>query len=156
MSQTYEEILAGERVIRSAPGVRHEAICERLHQRVNASLGSAAVRKLLPCRSIVPLSSGSWIRPDLTLVESATGNIWLVAEVISAGDHAPDTVAKKMVYEEVNVPCLWIIDPRYNNVEIYAGSPYGLALRTILYEKEILRDDRWPEFELSVAELFGL
>ena len=52
------------------------------------------------------------------------------------------------------MPCLWIIDPRYNNVDLrwqpLASPP------AILYEKEILRDDRWPEFELSVAELFGL
>ena len=26
---------------------------------------------------------------------------------------------KKQIYEDLNLPRLWMIDPRYNNVEVY-------------------------------------
>ena len=96
------------------------------------------------------------IRPDLALVTVATGKFWLAAEIINSEDHRPDTVLKKSIYEDFNVPRLWVIDPRYDNIETYHGTPYGLALRGILAARESLREPLLPEFELVVAELFAV
>ena len=78
----------------------------------------------------------------------------LAAEIVSSDDHRPDTVLKKQLYEEAKLPRLWIIDPRYDNVEIYHGTEYGLALKGILAGREVLTEKLLPEFELAVAELF--
>ncbi|MCL5097451.1 MAG: Uma2 family endonuclease [Candidatus Omnitrophica bacterium] len=155
MSQSYEEIIRGERLLRNAPNDRHEAICLRLHELMAGCLRQMSATKLLAPRSIVELTAGTFVRPDLALVTSATGKLWLVAEIISSEDHHTDTVLKKMIYEELNLPRLWMVDPRYNNVEVYHGTTYGLALKTILAGREILTEGLLPEFQLSMANLFG-
>ena len=156
MSQAYEEIFEGETLLRSAPGLRHEKICARLHDRIAERLASNAVSRLLSPRSIVQLSPGTLVRPDLAMVTVATGKLWLAVEIIDSEDHHPDTVLKKSVYEDCNVPRLWMVDPRYDNVETYHGTSYGLALREILAGRERLKESLLPQFDLTVAELFAV
>ncbi len=155
MSGPYEEIVEGETLLRMPPGARHELICSRLHDGVAASLTGVATARVLERRSVVQISAGTLIRPDLALVTTATGKLWLAAEVISSDDHRIDTVTKKQVYEQANIPRLWMVDPRYDNVEIYHSSQYGLMLKGILASKEILAEPLLPAFRVTMAELFG-
>jgi Uma2 family endonuclease len=155
MSLPYEEIVDGETLLRSPPGPRHERICARLHIRMAQGLARHAAARLLSPRSIVQLSPGTMIRPDLALVTIATGKLWLAVEIINSEDHRPDTVLKKSIYEDFNVARLWVIDPRYDNVEMYHGTSYGLALRGILAGKERLIEALLPDFDMAVADLFA-
>ena len=155
MSQTYAEILNGAPLARRAPGDRHEQICRRLHQWVKASVANFAGTRLLPPRTQVRLTSRNMVCPDLALVAAATGKMWLAAEIVSSDDHQPDTVIKKQIYEEVKLPRLWMIDPRYDNVEVYHSSQYGLVLKSILAGGELLTEKLLPEFQLTVTELFA-
>jgi len=154
MSDPYEEIVDGETYLRMPPGARHEIICSRLHDLVAAATSAVSTTRLLERRSVVQLSSGTMVRPDLTLVTVATGKIWLAAEIINSDDHRPDTVMKKQIYEDLNIPRLWMIDPRYDNVEIYHGSQYGLMLKGILAGKEILKEQLLPSLQVTITELF--
>jgi Uma2 family endonuclease len=155
MSQLYEEIVHGETLMRSPPGPRHEKICAKLQARLAESLVNNSVARLLAPRSIVQLAPGTMLRPDLALVTAATGKLWLAVEVINSEDHQPDTVLKKTIYEDFNLARLWMVDPRYDNVETYHGMPYGLALRGILAGKERLVEPLLPGFDVTVAELFS-
>jgi len=155
MSLPYEEIVHGETLLRSPPGPRHEKICGLLHARMAVGLAANSAARLLSPRSIVQLSPGTMIRPDLALVTAATGKLWMAVEIISSEDHRPDTVLKKSIYEDFNVARLWMVDPRYDNVEMYHGTSYGLALRGILAGKERLVEALLPGFDMAVAELFS-
>jgi Uma2 family endonuclease len=154
MSEPYEEILEGEAFLRPPPGLRHEEICRRLHDRITASMMDSSVARLLPVRSLVQVSRDVELRPDLALVTAATNKLWLVAEVVSSGDHHPDTVIKKAIYEQMNLPRLWMVDPRYDNVEVYHGSQYGMVLKGILAFKEVLNEPLLPAFQYTIADLF--
>lgn len=154
MSQSYEEVIEGTKLKRAAPGVRHELICSRLHKCVQASVANFAGTKLLSPRTEVQLSAYTKVCPDLALVTAANGKLWLAAEIVSSDDHRTDTVIKKQIYEEAKLPRLWMIDPRYDNVEIYHTSEYGMILKAMLAGREILSEKLLPEFELSVEELF--
>ena len=156
MSQSYEEIFEGETIQRLAPGTRHELICQRLHDCVHASVANFAGSRLLARRSQVKLSPHVTVCPDLSLVAAATGKLWLAAEIVSSDDHRMDTVVKKQVYEDLKLPRLWMIDPRYDNVEIYHGSEYGLRLMGILAGREVLTEKLLPEFQMTVADLFAV
>src|SRR5258708_6833665 len=156
MIEPYEEVLEGETHLRLPPGARHEEICRRLHERIAASLSGVTVAKLLPPRTLIKLQRGTQIRPDLALVTAATDKLWLVAEVVNSGDHNPDTVLKKTVYEEINLPRLWMVDPRYDNVEVYHGGQYGLALKQILAFREVLTESLLPQFQYVIADLFKM
>jgi Uma2 family endonuclease len=155
MSSPYKEILDGKTILRAAPGPRHELICGRLHSAVHASVANLASTRLLAPRSEVKLPSGEIVCPDLALVTQATGKLWLAVEIVNSEDHRPDTVIKKQIYEEIKLPRLWMVDPRYDNVETYQGSEYGLILKAILAGRESLAEKLIPEFHMGVAELFA-
>jgi len=154
MSTPYEEILDGDNVLRLAPGERHELICSRLHAVVHASVANSTSTRLLPPRTQVQLSADSAVCPDLALITVATGKLWLAAEIINSEDHRADTVVKKQMYEDVKLSRLWMTDPRYDNLEVYHGSEYGLILKEMLAGREVLTEALLPEFQLTVAELF--
>jgi len=154
MSGAYQEILAGAVVTRNPPGIRHELICKRLHHCVRAGVGNLATIHLLPPRSEIHLAANTKVCPDLALTAAATGKLWLAAEVISSEDHRPDTVVKKEIYEELKLPRLWMIDPRYDNVEVYHGTQYGLVLKWMLAGRDVLSEALLPEFALVISELF--
>jgi Uma2 family endonuclease len=155
MSDPYEEIVNGERLLRLPPRPRHEDILVRLHKRVAGATTGLATARLLGARTRIELSSGNAFRPDLAIVTAATDKLWLVAEVISSDDHHADTVDKKSVYEEIKLPRLWMVDPRYDNVEIYHGTPYGLSLKRVLAGRELLTEALLPGFHYAIHELFA-
>lgn len=155
MSAGYTEFIEGFPTDRRAPGVRHEEVCCRLHAAVAVALGGMTICKLLAVRDEVTLDDGSRIRPDLAVVTVATGKAFIVAEVIQAGDHSNDTVVKKQLFESARVPRLWMVDPRYDNVEVYHGTPDGLILRSILAGREELTDPLLPQLRCVVDRLFG-
>jgi Uma2 family endonuclease len=154
MSQSYEELIEGTKLTRAAPGKRHELICSRLHNCVHASVANFAGTRSLSPRTEVQLSAQTKVCPDLALVTAANGKLWLAAEIVSSDDHRTDTVIKKQIYEEAKLPRLWMIDPRYDNVEIYHSSEYGMILKAMLAGREVLSERLLPEFELRIDELF--
>jgi Uma2 family endonuclease len=142
-------------LLRRPPGARHERICGRLHELIAAAIVEVTTTRLLEPRSVVQISHGTSLRPDLALVTAATGKLWLAAEVISSDDHRADTVLKKQIYEEANIPRLWMVDPRYDNVEVYHTSQYGLMLKGILATREVLSEQLMPAFQVTMSELFA-
>jgi Uma2 family endonuclease len=155
VSRPYEEILDGATLPRSAPGDRHEKICARLHREIAIGVAGLASTQLLAPRTKVQITRTTAICPDLALVTAATGKLFLAVEVISRDDHHADTVVKKEIYEHIRVPRLWLIDPRYDNVEVYHSFEFGLKLQGILAGSEILSEKLVPQFRLTVAELFA-
>lgn len=151
----YEEVVDGETLLRYPPSPQHELICERLHAWVDASLTSITTTRLLEIRAPIELRPGTIVRPDLTLITATTGKAWLIAEVVDSDDHRADTVVKKNLYEEIRLPRLWMVDPRYDNVEVYHGSPYGMALRHILAGRERLTESLIPQLDVIIRDLFA-
>ena len=154
MSESYQETIEGVTLTRRPPGVRHELICSRLHACVHASVANMTSTRLMARRTEIRVASNTTVCPDLALVTVATGKLWLAVEIVSSDDHRTDTVVKKQIYEDVRLPRLWMIDPRYDNVEIYHGSEYGLILKGMLAGREILTEALLPEFQITVSELF--
>ena len=155
MNLPYEEILSGETVLRSAPDSRHEAICNRLHVAMTASVANVPATQLLVPRTKLQISRNTTLCPDLALVTSASGKLFLAVEIVSREDHRADTVVKKEIYEEIRVPRLWMVDPRYDNVEVYHSTEFGLQLKGILAGSEILSEKLIPEFQIVINELFA-
>jgi Uma2 family endonuclease len=120
-----------------------------------ASIAGLTGVQLLAPRDQVQLSRTTFFRPDLALVMAATRKLFLAVEVISRDDHRADTVIKKEIYEQLRVPRLWMVDPRYDNVEIYHSFEFGLKLHGILAGSEILQEKLVPQFKLTMTDLFA-
>jgi len=154
VSRPYQETLNGLPLVRAAPGLRHEAICTRLYRAVLTSAACLKSTRVLAPRSEVRLTKDNVVCPDLALIATATGKLWLAAEIVDSEDHAPDTVTKKQIYEEAKLARLWMIDPRYDNVEVYHATQYGIVLQGILAGTEVLTEKLLPDFQLTMIELF--
>jgi Uma2 family endonuclease len=155
MSEPYEEIIQGEKTLRLPPTPRHELICARLQAALQAGVANFSSTKLLDVRSEIFLGNGNQVRPDLALLTAANNKLWLAVEIVNSGDHQADTVLKKEVYEAARIPRLWMVDPRYDNVEIYHGTPYGLSLKRVLAGRELLTEALLPGFQYAIHELFA-
>ena len=155
MSLPYQEILEGATLPRSAPGDRHEQICRRLHREMAVGINGLATTQLLAPRTQVRVTRTTALCPDLALVTAASGRLFLAVEIISREDHQLDTVTKKEIYEHIRVPRLWMVDPRYDNVEIYHSFEFGLKLHGIFAGHEVLSDRILPQLKLAVADLFA-
>ena len=114
-----------------------------------------ATTQLLAPRTPVQVSRITTLCPDLALVTAASGKLFLAVEIVSREDHHADTVLKKEFYEKIRVPRLWMVDPRYDNVEIYHSFDFGLKLHGILAGREVLAEKLIPQFQIAVAELFA-
>jgi Uma2 family endonuclease len=75
-------------------------------------------------------------------------------EIISRDDHHADTVVKKEVYDQIRIPRLWLVDPRYDNVEVYHSFEFGLQLKGILAGREVLAEKLVPQFQIVITDLF--
>lgn len=155
MSDPYEEILAGDITLRLPPGARHELVLSRLQAALRASVTNSPVARLLEPRTQIRFSHSTALRPDLAVVTAANGKLWLAVEVISSDDHQADTVTKKQLYEDLKVPRLWMVDPRYDNIEVYHATEYGLKLMGILAGRDVLEEKLLPQFRISAVELFA-
>jgi Uma2 family endonuclease len=155
VSDPYEEILAGDITLRLPPGARHELVLSRLQAALRASVANSFVARLLEPRTQIRVNRTTALRPDLALVTAATNKLWLAIEVVSSDDHQADTVTKKQVYEDIRVPRLWMVDPRYDNVEVYHALDYGLKLMGILAGGDVLEERLLPKFRMAAGELFS-
>lgn len=155
MSEPYEEILGGDPTLRLPLTARHELVLDRLRLAIQAVISYIPASKLLETRSPISVTRSTTIRPDLALITAAGGKLWLAAEVISSEDHQTDTVTKKQIYEDIKVPRLWIVDPRYDNIEVYHATEYGLKLMGILAGAEVLEEKLLPNFRMVARELFS-
>ena len=163
MSEAYEEFIQGETVSRRAPPSAHELLVARLHEQVARCLPLNSALRLLPPRTELLLGEHSVLRPDLAIIRTEPGasavvdsaDLYLVAEVLLPGDHHTDTVIKKQLWADARVPRLWMVDPRYLNVEVYGRGEYGFTLIDILAHHHPLTDPRLPGLGCSMDELFA-
>ena len=160
MGEAYEELLQGEPVYRRAPPPDHELLVDRIHALVTRSLPLNSTLRLLPPRSELPLGEHSVLRPDLAVIHTGAATtglprLYLVAEVLLPGDHHADTVIKKQLWADARLPRLWMVDPRYLNVEVYGLGDFGFTLTDILAHHHPLTDPHLPGLACSMDELFA-
>lgn len=162
MSEPYEELLLGETVQRRPPPAEHELLVARLHDLVARALPLNSALRLLPPRSELLLGEHSVLRPDLAIIRTdqpaATAidaaELYLVAEVLLPGDHHADTVVKKQLWADARLPRLWMVDPRYLNVEVYGLGEFGFTLTDILAHHHPLTDPHLPGMSCTMDDLF--
>jgi len=163
MSEAYVELIGGKTIYRRPPPVNHELLVDRLHRLVKEALPLNSTLRLLPPRTELDLGGSSRLRPDLAVVRAVIegedqppeAQLYLIAEVLLPGDHHVDTVVKKQLWADAQLPRLWMVDPRYLNVEVYGCGEYGFTLLDILANHHPLTDPHLPGLACPMTELFA-
>jgi len=140
VSIPYEEILDGNPLPPVRARIRHEQICERLHAAMAASvanIGSTPIACAAHENPGVPLHH-HLSRPGADHRGHRQNSGWLWR--LSTRAIITPTRSSKRNLRTVRVPRLWMVDPRYDNVEIYHSTEFGLALKGILAGGEVLAE----------------
>jgi Uma2 family endonuclease len=162
MSDAYEEVIQRESFYRRPPTAAHETLVSRLHRLVAAAIPLNSALQLLAPRTELLIGEHCALRPDLAVVRTDPGRrtddtaqLYLAAEVLLPGDHHVDTVLKKQLWADARLPRLWMVDPRYLNVEVYGCGEYGFTLADILAHHHPLTDPHLPGLSCSMDDLFA-
>ena len=62
---------------------------------------------------------------------------------------------QKQLWADAKLPRLWMVDPRYLNVEVYGCGEYGFTLADILANHHALTDPHLPGLSCPMDELFA-
>ena len=158
MSEAYEEVIQRESFCRRPPTAAHELLVGRLHALVAAAIPLNSALHLLAPRTELLLGEHCALRPDLAVVRTdpgGTAQLYLVSEVLLPGDHHADTVIKKQLWADSRLPRLWMVDPRYLNVEVYGLGEFGFTLIDILAHHHPLTDPHLPGMSCTMDDLFA-
>lgn len=159
------ELIRGEVVEMTRPGVRHGGIC--------AAVATALLNWARPEQKGRVVSNDSGIQterdpdsvrgPDVFFIRMdrlPDGNYpegWLeippdlCVEVLSPNDRWSEVIEKINEYFQLGVPEVWVLDPATHEIQIHLDSQ---RLPTTLHDGDTLTSERLPGFECAVSELF--
>ena len=122
------ETVHGELLVTPAPRAWHQEVLQRLNRRLVDFLAESAVGHLFLSPADISWSHDTLVQPDLFVVDleqartmewAQMQNLLLVVEVLSTTTARYDRFAKRRLYQEVDVPTYWIVDPDIRSVEVW-------------------------------------
>ena len=159
------EILDGMLIREPAPSVHHQRVSRRLQRLLEEYFASRdSTGEVFDAPIDVTLSDTNVVQPDLVYVPGACSEIveearidgapYLVVEILSKWTRSKDRIRKRNIYERMQVPHYWVVDPEDEAVEAYAVRDGAYVLRSSgLSEGEFVHPD-FPGFAFDLAALW--
>lgn len=161
------ELINGELVrYKSAPSPWHQRVLARLNDVFRSYVESRQLGEVFFAPMAVFLDEENAPQPDLLFIPTADRHLvtdegiegvpTLVVEVISPTSIVRDRVTKKELYERVGVAEYWIVDPQYQEIEVYAltDGRYQLHSAATTLEGEI-KSKLFGELKVDLAVVFA-
>jgi Uma2 family endonuclease len=162
----YYELINGSIMKKSAPTPQHQNISMNLSLQLGLFIKSKKSGELFAAPIDVFLDDHNAVQPDLVFVANDNQRIVttdgivgipdLIVEIISPSSVMRDRVDKKNLYEKLNVKEYWIIDPAYQDIEIYTiiNGRYELLSGVTMLEGS-LKSNILDGVSIDLKELFG-
>lgn len=156
--------LIDETLVEKTMGAQESALAMRLAFFLSSYLAKNNIGLILGADGFIRFLSKQIRLPDLSFFRwdqfpdnrEPEESVWnyiprLVVEILSKGNPKKEMNKKLADYLKANVPLIWYIDPRKNQVAIYSGNetPIILGVNDILDGGQIL-----PGFQVPLTELF--
>ncbi len=161
----YYELINGYIMKKSAPRPQHQNISVNLSFYLFGFIKEKKMGKLFTAPIDVFLDNLNAVQPDLVFIptenqamitdDGIIGIPDLMVEIISPSSVIRDRVDKKNLYERLNVKEYWIIDPQYQDIEVYTiqNGRYELYSGVTMFEGE-LKSIVFEGLTINLAELF--
>ncbi len=161
----FYELMNGYVVRKSTPKPNHQTISMNLCMTLGNYLKNRKSGELFASPIDVFLDDLNAVQPDLVFIptenqamitdDGIIGIPDLMIEIISSSSVLRDRVDKKNLYERLNVKEYWIIDPQYQDVEIYTvqNGRYELYSGVTMFEG-VLKSTVFEGITIDLAELF--
>jgi Uma2 family endonuclease len=161
----YYELINGYIMKKSAPRPQHQRISMRLSIQLGTFIRENRLGELFASPIDVFLDNLNAVQPDLVFIptenqamitdDGIIGIPDLMIEIISPSSVLRDRVDKKNLYERLNVKEYWIIDPQYQDIEVYTvqNGRYELYSGVTMFEGA-LKSAIFEGITIDLAELF--
>ena len=122
------EVVRGELLVTPAPRLMHQRIVRRLTVELELYLRANPVGEVLTAPADISWGPDILVQPDVFVAataETRTGDwrrvqtLLLAVEVLSPSTARADRFTKRRLYQEVGVPCYWIVDPDAQCAEVW-------------------------------------
>ncbi len=155
------ETVHGELLVTPSPRLWHQEIVGRLHIAVHEYLKVYSVGHVLHSPADISWGDDTLVQPDLfvadleqvrTLDWREVKTLLLVIEVLSPSTARYDRFTKRRLYQEVDIPDYWIVDPDRRFVELWTPSKElpDAESREVTWHPE----SAGAAFTLNLEELF--
>ena len=161
----HHEVLDGILIREPTPYVHHQRVSRRLGRLLEDYFASRdPAGEVFYAPIDVTLSNTNVVQPDLIYIPGSRSEIkeearidgapHLVVEILSKWTRSKDRVRKRNIYERMQVPHYWVVDPEDEAVEAYAVRDGAYVLRSSgLSEGEFIHPD-FPGFAFDLASLW--
>ncbi len=161
----YYELINGYIMKKSVPRPQHQRISMRLSIQLGIFIRENRIGELFASPIDVFLDDLNAVQPDLVFIptekqamitdDGIIGIPDLMIEIISPSSVIRDRVDKKNLYERLNVKEHWIIDPQYQDIEVYTiqNGRYELYSGVTMFEGA-LKSTIFEGIAINLAELF--
>ncbi|MFN3851018.1 MAG: Uma2 family endonuclease [Spirosomataceae bacterium] len=159
------ELIEGEMIKKSAPKPIHQRLSMRLSRAISNFIFGKNIGELFAAPIDVFLNEYNAVQPDLVFVSAQNQQIItddgivgvpdLVVEIISPSSVIRDRVDKKNLYERIGVKEYWIIDPQYQDIEVYTiqNNRYELLSGVTMFEGEF-KSNAFEGIQIDLKGLF--
>ena len=162
----YYEIIDGEMIRKSAPTPMHQRICRKIIVILDRYINERKSGEIFQSPVDVFLDEYNKPQPDLVYVSTEKKAIItndgimgipdLIIEIISPTSVIRDRIEKKNLYERMSVQEFWLVDPQYEEIEIYSlkNSHYELLSAATTLEGE-LTSALFKGLTINLADIFS-
>jgi Uma2 family endonuclease len=154
------ETVHGELLVTPAPRVWHQEVARRIFSRLDRYLEDHSVGCLFYSPADISWGDDVLVQPDIFVADrnevrslewSQVKTLLLAIEVLSPATARYDRYTKRRLYQEVGIPCYWIVDPDDKLVEVWSPESLFPAV-----ERECVRWRPGGMNEDFVLDLEGL
>jgi len=122
------ETVHGELLVTPAPRAWHQEVAARIFVELRPYVGKYGCGHALQSPADISWAPDVLVQPDLFVVDldqarsldwSQMKDLLLTVEVLSPTTARYDRYTKRRLYQEVGIPCYWIVDPDQKLVEVW-------------------------------------
>lgn len=160
------EIIEGEKIVSTAPRFIHQLLVKRFVKLLSLHVDEKNLGEVLPTPGII-FSKKDGVIPDVIFISRSRLRLFLlddkiqgapelVVEIMSPGKRnmERDRVTKLKLYSRFPVEEYWIVNPMRKQIEVFRTTQHGLRPIEVLNETDKLVSPLFPDFSLSLTELF--
>ena len=122
------ETVHGELLVTPAPGAWHQELVVRMLMALRRYAERRGTGHVLVSPADISWSDDVLVQPDVFVVDldeartmdwASMKTVQLAVEVLSPSTARYDRFTKRRLYQEIGIPCYWIIDPDEEAVEVW-------------------------------------
>lgn len=154
------ETVHGELLVSPAPRPLHQEVISRLQYALTGYLRQHPAGHLFASPADISWGPDVLVQPDLFVVNldqartldwASMQDLLLAIEVLSPSSVRADRFTKRRLYQEVGIPCYWVVDADAQAAEVWTPDA--------IFPAAVTGELRWaptghPPFVISLEELF--